>query len=182
MYNFKTFDTKLAEVIEWFRAEIRSIQTGRATPVVLDNVYVDAYGSKIQLAHLATIVIEDAKTLLVTPFDKSQTKDIEQAINEANLGLSVSSGTGLRVHFPSLTTERRTQYVKIVKDKLEEARVRVRSAREETKKEVEQKGKDGEFGKDDEKRLLETLQEKVDTTNNRLEELFKEKELEVMGQ
>ncbi len=183
MYNFKELDQKLEEVKTWLQTEMRSVQTGRATPSVLDTVYVSAYGSKMQISHLASVVIEDAKTLLITPFDKDVMKDMEQGINDANLGLSVSAGTdGLRIHFPSLTTERRTQYVKIIKDKLEEARVRVRSAREDVKKEIERDGKEGLYGKDDEKRLLENLQDKIDQTNSQLEISFQKKEMEVMGE
>jgi ribosome recycling factor len=183
MYNFKEIDQKLEDIKAWLQTEMRSIQTGRATPSVLDTVYVSAYGSKMQVSHLASVVIEDAKTLLVTPFDKAVIKDLEQGINDANLGLSVSGGTdGLRIHFPSLTTERRSQYVKIIKDKLEEARVRVRSAREDAKKEIEKDGKDGVYGKDDEKRMLETLQNKIDQTNSQLEMSFQQKEIEVMGE
>ena len=182
MYNFKTFDEKIENCVSWLQAEMRSVQTGRATPSVLDSVYVQVYGSAMQISHLASINVEDSKTLLIVPFDKSVIKDMEQAINDANTGLSISSGTdGLRAHFPSLTTERRTQYVKIIKDKLEEARIRVRSAREDAKKEIESGGKNGEYGKDDEKRMLDTLQEKVDTANNTLENKFSEKEIEIMG-
>lgn len=183
MYNFNNLDKKIEDIKSWLASEMKSIQTGRATPVVLDNVYVSAYGSMMQLSHLASVNIEDSKTLLVSPFDKSIMKDIEQAINDANLGLSVSSGSeGLRVNFPSLTTERRTQYVKIVKDKLEEARVRARSAREEVKKEIEKGGKDSLYGKDEEKRLLDTMQSKIDGANSLFEKMFTEKESEVMGE
>ncbi len=182
MFDFKDFDQKIIDIKDWLASEFRSIQTGQATPVVLDNVYVLAYGSSMQLAHLASITIEDAKTLRVIPYDKSQVKDIEQAINEADLGLSVvSDSDGLRVIFPMLTTERRQQYVKIIKDKMEEARVRLKSAREDVKKKIEQGGKDGEYGKDDEKRMLENMQSKVDGANGDFESLFNAKEKDILG-
>lgn len=183
MYNFNEFDNNIKEALERLGVELRSIQTGRATPMVLDTVTVEAYGSKMQLAHLASVTIEDPKTLLVSPFDKSVLKDIEQAINDANLGLSVSSGSdGLRVHFPALTTDRRAQYVKLAKEKLEDARIRIRGLREVVKKEIESKAKEGEYGDDDKKRLLETMQTKVDSANNECETHFSKKEEEIMGQ
>lgn len=182
MYNFQELDNKLKDSKERLGVELKSIQTGRATPLVLDNVQVEAYGSRMQISHLASINIEDAKTLRVAPFDKSVLKDLEKSINDANLGLSVvSDSDGLRVIFPVLTTERRTQYVKLAKEKFEDVRIRIRGVREEAKKDIESKGKAGEFGDDDKKRLLDTLQNKIDSINGECEELFNKKEEEIMG-
>ncbi len=182
MYTFNSFDEEIKNAMERLATEMKSIQTGRATPMVLDNVYIDAYGSKMQISHVASIGLEDAKTLLVTPYDKSVMKDLEQGINDANLGLSVAAGSeGLRVIFPMLTTERRTQYVKIVKDQLEDARIKIRGVREDAKKEIENKAKEGAYGEDDKKRFLDTLQAKVDKANSDAELAFKSKESEIMG-
>lgn len=182
MYTFNNFDSEIKSAMERFALEMKSIQTGRATPMVLDNVYIDTYGSKMQLSHVASVNLEDAKTLLVTPYDKSVMKDLEQGINDANLGLSVAGGSeGLRVIFPMLTTERRTQYVKIVKEKLEDARIKIRGVREDAKKEIESKAKEGAYGEDDKKRFLDTLQAKVDAANDEAEAAFKSKESDIMG-
>ncbi len=182
MYNFNDFDNNIKEVMERLMSDMKSIQTGRATPMVLDNVYIDAYGSKMQLSHVASVSLEDSKTLLVVPYDKGVMKDLEQGINDANLGLSVAAGSeGLRVIFPMLTTERRTQYVKIVKEKLEDARIKIRGVREEAKREIESKAKEGAYGEDDKKRFLDTLQSKVDSANDAAEQSFKNKESDIMG-
>jgi ribosome recycling factor len=182
MYTFNNFDIEIKEAMERFLTEMKSIQTGRATPMVLDNVYIDAYGSKMQLSHVASVNLEDAKTLLVVPYDKGVMKDLEQGINDANLGLSVAAGSeGLRVIFPMLTTERRTQYVKIVKEKLEDVRIKIRGVREDAKKEIESKAKDGAYGEDDKKRFLDLLQSKVDAANDNAELAFKNKESDIMG-
>ena len=142
MYNFQNFDSKIADSVERLASDLRSIQTGRATPMVLDNVMIDAYGSKMLVSHLASVGIEDAKTLRVTPFDKSVLKDLEQGINNANLGLSVASDSdGLRVIFPMLTTERRVQYVKLAKERYEDAKVKIKLSREDSKKDIEAKSK-----------------------------------------
>jgi len=180
-YNFQNFDNQIDKAVEWLHGEFKSIQTGMATPSVLDNVRVVAYDSLMEISHLASVNIEDAKTLRIMPYDKSQLKDIEEGINKADLGLSVANdGEGLRVIFPLLTTERRVQYVKIAKDRLEEAKVRIRMAREDTKKEREKGSKEGEYGKDDEKRMLDTLQAKMDTANSSLTLAFEHKENEIM--
>jgi ribosome recycling factor len=181
-YNFTNFDTKIEAATDWLAGEFRAVQTGRATPMVLDNINVEAYGSWMNISHVAAISIEDAKTLRVSPYDKSVIRDVEKAVNEADLGLSVSSDSdGLRINFPMLTTERRVQYVKIIKDRLEEGRIRVRAAREEAKREIEDGAKAGEYGEDEKKRYMDSLQAKVDTANNMLESQFANKEKEVMG-
>ena len=178
----ENINNNLDKVIEWFGAEMRSIHTGMATPSVLDHIKIEAYGAWMSLSHVASIGIEDAKTLRVLPFDKSQIRDIEKAINEANLGLSAGSdGDGVRVAFPALTTERRVQYVKMAKERLEEAKVRMRAIRDETKKSIEQAAKDGEYGEDDKKARLQSMQNTIDETSNTLESIFNKKDKEIMG-
>ncbi len=179
---YENIEDNINKVTDWLVLEMRSIHTGMATPAVLDHVNVESYGSWMSLPHVAAINIEDAKTLRVIPFDKSQIRDIEKAINEANLGLSVGSDSdGVRVSFPSLTTERRTQYVKLAKERLEEARVRVRAIRDEVKKEIEAGAKDGEYGEDDKKTMMQTMQTVIDKATTTLDNIFSKKENEVMG-
>ncbi len=181
-YNFGDTEKRKAEILEWLASEYRSIQTGRATPQVLDLVHIDMYGTRTQVAHAASITLEDPRTIRVSPWDKNIIRDIEKAINEADLGLSVSSDdAGLRVHFPSLTTETRQKLVKLLKDRLEDARVRVRSLREDINKDIDAKAKEGEYGEDDRLRYREELQKIVDLANAEFEVLFEKKEREVMG-
>lgn len=182
-YDFSTVQTNKATILDWLKSEYRSIQTGRATPQVLDLVHIDMYGARTQLAHAGSVTIEDPRTIRVAPWDKSVIGQMEKAINDANLGLSVSSDSdGLRVHFPSLTTETRAKLVKLLKDRLEDARVRVRSLREETNKNIDSRAKEGEYGEDDQRKYREDMQKIVDTTNQELEDLFHKKESEVMGE
>ncbi len=182
-YDFSHVLTQKESITEWLKAEYRSIQTGRATPQVLDLVYIDVYGSRTPVAHVGSITIEDPRTIRVSPWDKTVVSAVEKAINEADLGLSVSSDSdGLRVHFPALTTEKRTKLVKLLKDRLEEARVRVRSMREDTNKDIDAREKDGEYGEDEKRRYRDETQKLVDGDNQELEDLFQKKEKEVMGQ
>jgi ribosome recycling factor len=183
VYNFSTVETNKDTIIEWLKSEYRSIQTGRATPQVLDLVHIDLYGSRTQVAHAASITIEDPRTIRVAPWDKTIVGGIEKAINDADLGLSVSSDAeGLRVHFPSLTTETRGKMVKLLKDRLEDARVRVRALREETNKDIDAKAKEGEYGEDEQHAYRDHMQKIVDGANGELEDLFEKKEKEVMGE
>ena len=182
MYNFNQVKEDKEKIMEWLKSEYRSIQTGRATPSVLDLVHVDMYGSRTQIAHAASVSIEDPKTLRVAPWDKSIIRDIERAVNEADLGLSVSSDDqGIRVHYPALTTETRQKMVKVLKDKLEDGRIRVRALREETNKDIDARAKEGEYGEDEKMRYREEMQKIVDDANAELEGLFAGKEKEVMG-
>ena len=182
-YNFSEVTTQKNTILEWLKNEYRSIQTGRATPQVLDLVHIDMYGARTALAHAGSIMIEDPRTLRVAPWDKTLVGQIEKAINDADLGLSVSSDTdGLRVHFPSLTTETRAKLVKLLKDRLEDARVRVRALREETNKHIDGEAKEGLYGEDEQRANREAMQKIVATANQELEDLFDKKEKEVMGE
>jgi ribosome recycling factor len=182
-YDFSSILVQKNSIIDWLKSEYRSIQTGRATPQVLDLVHIDMYGSRTALAHAAGITIEDPRTIRVSPWDKSVIGQMEKAINDADLGLSVSSDSdGLRVHFPSLTTETRTKLVKLLKDRLEDARVRVRALREETNKSIDAQAKEGVYGEDEQKKYREDMQKIVDGANGELEDHFQKKEKEVMGE
>lgn len=178
VYSFSDFSTQGKEVIEWLKREYTGISTGRATPAILDLVSVESYGSRTAIPHVASVTIEDPRTLRVAPWDKSQVKIIEKALYDADLGLSVSvDDGGLRIFFPQLTTERRAQLVKVLKDRLEDGRVKVRMLRQETQKDIEAQN----LPEDDAKRASDELQKKVDEYNGLLEDVFTKKEAEVMN-
>jgi ribosome recycling factor len=175
-YDFKPFDVKLKETVDWLAREFSAVRTGRATPALLDMVEVEAYGSRMRLEQVGSVGVEDARTLRITLWDKNQIKDVERAITEANLGLSVvSDDKGLRVIFPELTSERRAQLLKLAKAKLEEARVAVRKARDEVMKDINA----SEMGDDEKFKLKEDVQKRVDGANRSLDEAMTQKEAEI---
>lgn len=181
-YDFKKFKEEKEKISNYLAGEYKSIQTGAAVPQVLDLVSVDAYGSKMNIPHVASVTVETSSNLLVTPYDKTLLKEIEKAINEADLGLSTSPDTAaLRVFFPKPTTEGRQRMVKVIKERLEEARVKIRGIREELKKEIEKGAKESEFGKDEEAKYLEELQSLVNIANTDLEEMYNKKEKDILG-
>ncbi|VAW17888.1 Ribosome recycling factor [hydrothermal vent metagenome] len=181
-YDFSLFKNKIIEVENWLLKEFSSIHTGRAVPALLDGVAIDSYGAKTAINHVASVTTEDPRTLRVSPWDKSQIKDIEKAINDANLGVSVASDDqGLRVFFPELTTERRQAFVKIAREKLEDARVSFRKEREEVWGDIQKKEKDGEISEDDKFHLKDELQKIMDDENRKLEEMSEAKEREIMS-
>jgi ribosome recycling factor len=179
-YDFKSLEAKLAGAKEWLDKEYRGLRTGRATPSILDNVMVSAYGSMMPLKQVGNVGVEDARTLRVSAYDASILKDIERAIAAADLGVGTASdGASVRVSFPELTSERREQLVKFAKGKLEEARTSVRLARDESWKEIQTREKDGTLTEDDKFFLKDELQKKIDTTNGDLEKAFEAKEKEM---
>ncbi len=179
-YDFKALDAKIAAARDWLGKEYRGLRTGRASPAILDGISVAAYGSSMPLKQVASVGAEDARSLRVTPFDASLTKDIERAIVAANLGVGTAAdSSGVRVTFPELTSERRQQLVKVAKGKLEEARTTVRLAREESWKDIQAKEKEGTLTEDDKFSLKDQLQEKVDKANEELEKAFDAKDTEM---
>lgn len=180
-YNFVIFKQGSEATVEWLKREYSGIRTGRAAPAILDTVSVEAYGSKMQINALANVNIEDSRTIRIVPWDVTVAKAIESAIQQSNLGLSVATDErGLRVSFPELTSERRTAIAKVAKQKLEEARVRLRSERQKVLNDLDKKENDGEMGEDDKTRSKNELQKMVDETGRKLEELTSKKEAEIL--
>ena len=181
-YDFNPFKKQLACTDEWLQKEFRSIRTGQASPSILDNVRVEVYGAPMSLKELASVTLEGARTLRITPWDKGQSKDIEKAITVANLGLSTSvDDQGLRVNFPELTADRRKEIAKTAKDKLEDAKKQVRQHRDVIVKDLQTKEKDGAMGKDDAFRLKNDVQKIVDDANKKLEDMYVRKEKELLS-
>jgi ribosome recycling factor len=181
-YNFSNFKIGLKKVEEFLAKEYNQLNIGRASPMILDGVQVESYGSRVPLKNVASVSIEDPKTLRIAPWDKSQVKDIERAIMAANLGLSVATDdVGIRVIFPQLTTETRGTLVKVLKEKLEEARITVRRERERVWEDVQAKEEEGGLTEDEKFRAKDELQKVIDEVNQNLENIFEKKETEVMG-
>jgi len=179
-YDFSRFKSRTGEIAGWLKIEYAGIHTGRATPVILDKIFVESYGSKMPVHHVASISTDDARTLRVIPWDKGQIKDIEQAIRHGDLGVGVSSDDqGVRVSFPELTAENREMLLKIVKRKLEEARISVKKEREETWEDIQAKEKGGALSEDEKFRAKDELQKLTDEANTALEDLscIKEKDI-----
>lgn len=180
-YNFTPFKEALKNTEEWLKKELSNVRTGRANLAILDSVKVESYGSLMPINQLANVGMEDPRTIRITPWDKQVTKEIEKAIIVSDLGLSVTvDDKGLRVIFPELTGERRTEFVKVIKQKLEDAKITVRGEREKVIKDIDSKEKAGEMGEDEKFRLKTELQKMIDDSTRVMEEAFNKKEKEIM--
>jgi ribosome recycling factor len=181
-YDFKPFDKKIAEITERLGKELAGVRTGRATPAILDGVMIESYGTRMQISQVANISTEDARTLRIAPWDTSNTKEIEKAIIQANLGLSVGADErGVRVSFPELTSERRTQLNKLAKEKVEEIKTSLRTARDEVWSDIQKREKEGTMPEDDKFRAKEEMQKRVDAANAKFDDALERKEKEMAG-
>ncbi len=181
-YNFSQFKEKTNAVVTWLQKECGLIRTGRATPNLLDGIFVESYGAKVPLSQIGSIGTDDPKTLRVTPWDMTMSKHIEKAITVANLGLSVVlDDRGVRVVFPELSAERRVALVKIAKERLEEARKTLRLERDKTWTDIQNKEKEGGMGEDEKFRLKKEMEKIGDETQKKLEELIAKKEKEILS-
>ncbi len=179
-YNFTPLKTGIKDIEEWLKREFSNIRTGRATPAILDNIKVEAYGSDMPINQVANVSVEDARMLRITPWDATVTKSIEKAIQVSDLGLSVTvDDKGLRVVFPDLTSERRESFVKLAKQKLEDAKISARGEREKVLKDIDKQEKEKEISEDEKFRLKTELQKIIDESTKALEELFAKKEKEI---
>ncbi len=179
-YNFSNFLNKAKSIETWLNNEYQNIRTGRAATGFLDQVKVESYGEMMPLSNVASIGIEDAKTIRVSPWDTSLIKSIEKAIMIADLGVSTSvDEKGVRVIFPDLTGERRLQLVKLAKEKLEDAKVSVRQERNAVNDDMNTQKKNGEMSEDDVMRSKRDFDKHVDTVMSSLDALFTKKEKEI---
>lgn len=180
MYDFKPLDKKIADVVERLGKELAGVRTGRASPAILDGVFLEVYGSRMPINQVATISVEDPRTLRVSPWDQSNAKEIEKAITQANLGISVGADEkGVRVFFPELTAERRASLLKVAKDKVENSKVALRSARDEVWSDIQKLERDGKMPEDDKFRAKDDMQKRVDAAGKKFEEALARKEKEL---
>lgn len=181
-YDFKILNARIGEIKEWLKKEYLGIRTSRATPALLDAVQVDLYDTRIALNQIANVSVEDARTLRVAPYDISQLKEIEKAITVANLGVGVGAdGGGIRITFPELTSERRQTFLKVIKKKLETARVSLRGERDKVWDDLQKREKEKDITNDEKFRYKDDMQRVIDTANKELDEIALRKEKEVAG-
>jgi ribosome recycling factor len=181
-YDLAPVKKKLPEVEEWLKKELSLLRTGRASPALLDNIVVDYYGAKQPLKHLGAISIEDARTLRFKPWDASSIPQIDQTIRMAGVGLqAVAEKDSLRIVFPELTEERRKTLLKVVGEKLEEAKISIRKIRDEYWRDIQDKEREGKISEDEKFRLKDDLQELVDDIQKGMEEMTAAKEKEIEG-
>jgi len=181
-YDFTPLKTKIEETEAFLKREIASLRTGRATPAIIEDILVDSYGSKLPIKHVATITVEDAKTLRVTPWDLSLIKNIESAISSSNLGIQpISDKQSIRITLPALSEERRKSLLKILSEKHEDAKIALRRERDDVWKDIQEKEKNKEMSEDEKFRYKDELQKMIDEANEKLEKIVETKRKEILS-
>lgn len=171
----------LNKFVNKFKEEISGIRTGRATSLLVENIMVNCYNTKMSLKEVAGISIPDVKLIVIEPWDKTIINDVDKAIQTSGLGLSTNNdGNVIRVALPPLTTERRTQLVRTLNSKHEEIRVEIRKVREEERNAIKKAEKNGNISEDEKFRFDKKLQEEIDKTTELIKKIKEDKEKEIM--
>ncbi len=171
----------LDRTISYLKEEFIGLQVGRATPALLEDLEVECYGQPTPLKQLANIQIPEPRTIVIRPWDKTIIKNIEQAISKSKLGLSpVVDEDVVRLKIPALSEERRRELAKIINEKTEECRISIRRQREDAWREIQDMEQRKEIREDDKFRAKDELQKMIDEYNDKIEEMKKKKEKEIM--
>ena len=176
----KESQTKMQQAVDFAREDLASIRTGRAHPAMFNRLQAEYYGAPTPLQQLATFTSTDARSLLITPFDRSAITAIEKAIRDADLGVNTGNdGNSIRIVIPELTQDRRKEYVKLAKTKAEEARVVVRGVRRTAMDQLKKLEKDGDISEDDLSRAEKAMDASTKKFVDSIDEMMKNKEAEL---
>jgi len=173
---------RMQKSVDSLRTQLSKLRTGRANAGLLDHITVEYYGSEMQLSQTANVVVEDARTISITPWEKGMVQVIEKAIMKSDLGLTPNTaGQIIRIIMPPLTEERRRDLAKVVKGEAETARVGVRNVRRDANQDIKELVKEKMISTDDEKRAEADIQKLTDQYVGKIEELAAQKEKELMS-
>lgn len=174
-------EEKMDKAVDVAREDFASIRTGRAHPSLFSKLEVDYYGTTTPLQQLAGFVVQDARTVLIQPYDRSAMNDIEKALRNSNLGVNPSNdGNAIRIVMPQLTEERRREYIKLARSKGEDAKVSIRNVRRQAKDAIDKAVKDGDVGEDEGARGEKELEALTKRHVDGIDELLKHKEAELL--
>lgn len=168
------------KAIDYFKQDISSLRTGRATPAIVEDIPVEAYGSRQPLKAVASISVADAKTLNIDPWDKGLMQAVETALRNSPLGISpVNDGKLIRLPLPELTAERRADLIKVLHQKSEAARIALRKIREEARGEVEMLAEEKSIGEDEKFKLFDEIEKMIKDYNEKVKMIGEDKEKEI---
>lgn len=178
-----TFKQQASKTISSLKEELKSIRTGRASPSLVENLNVETYGglSKLRLLELATIITEGSSSISISPFDPSVIQDIEKAILKSPLGLTPSTqGTRILIKIPSLNTEQREKYIKVVREKVEEKKVTIRNHRDDSRRIIKNSFEKKEMSEDEKYRLEKEIDIQITKFTEEINLIKENKEKEIM--
>lgn len=172
---------ELGRITEYLKGELNKLRVGRATPAMVEDLEIECYGQKMQLKQLANISTSQPRLITIQPWDRSILENIEKGISKSSFGLApIVDGALIRISIPPLSEERRKELIKIIHEKVEEARISIRHHREEAWKEIQELERVGDIREDDKFRGKDELQKLVDEYNEKVIEIEKRKEEEII--
>ena len=178
----ENINTELDKIIDFFNGELGAIRTGRATPALVENIQVEYYGAKSPLKQVASISVSGPREILIQPWNRDNLVDIEKAISESGINISpVNTGEAIKINIPSLTEENRKNFVKILKEKMEEARIKMRRIRDDERKKIQDAERAGEMSEDEKFRKMEGVDKIVNDYIKKIEKMEEDKEKEIMA-
>ncbi len=178
---FKEAQAKMAKTVEKVRQDLAKIRTGRAHPDLLDHIRVSYYGTEVPLKQVASITVEDARTLAITPWEKQMVPVIEKAIQESDLGITPqTAGQVIRIPFPPLTEERRQQLVRLARQEAEQGRIAIRNIRREAIAGLKEALKEKLISEDEERRAEAKIQKLTEESIGKIDQLLAEKEKDLL--
>jgi ribosome recycling factor len=174
-------EEKMDKAVDVAKEDLSGVRTGRANPAMFNKLTAEYYGSPTPLSQMASFQVQDARMVVIAPYDKSALGAIERSIRDSDLGVNPSSdGVVIRVIFPQLTEERRKEYIKVARGKGEDAKISIRNIRRHAKESLDKLAKDGEAGEDDVRRAEKSLDELTQKHTAKIDELLKHKESELL--
>ena len=173
--------TRMAKCVQTFQTDLKKLRTGRAHPSLVEHLKVDYYGSEVPLQQVANIAVEEGRTLVISPWEKSVVQAIEKAIFKSDLGLTpMTAGTVIRIPMPPLTEERRREFTKVIRQDAEGARVAVRNVRRDVMSDIKEALKEKLISQDDERRAETDVQKLTDKYVADIDQMLAAKEKEIM--
>lgn len=170
-----------SKAVEYLRSELAKLQTGRAQASLFEGIQVESYGAMQPIKNIAQITVQDAKTIVIKPWDKSSLGNMANAIMNSGMGVNpVNNGETLIINLPDLTEERRRDLTKLVGKMSEEAKISIRQARQNALKSVKNMKNDEEINEDEVNRAEKQIQDEIDAVNKEIDEIGKKKEAEIM--
>ena len=178
---FEETTQNMDKSIEALRRDFSSLRTGKVTTGIIDNIKVDYYGTMTALTQVGNVIATDATTISITPWEKSLLPVIEKAIQEANIGVNPNNdGDFIKLFFPPMTSDQRTQIVKQAKGMVEHAKVSIRNVRKDANDKIKKLEKDKEIGEDESKKAQESIQKLTDEHVTKIDTVFKTKEADIL--
>lgn len=179
--GIKEIKSELDKIVDKFNEDVKAMRTGHVSAILVENIMVEYYGTKVPLKQAANITVPDARLIIVEPWVKENIKDVVAAISAANIGVNpVSDGMTVKLVFPPLNEEERLKTVKTMHQRSEKAKVSVRIYREEQREIVKRQEKNKEIGEDEKFRLDKDIQKAVDETNAKIIDIVEKKEKQIM--